>query len=500
MPLDAIGTAAKQIGDEIRASYSSLLNDSDAIQNHVAEKIRQWESTTMSFLSSDSPFLSHHQKLLDWQCRLESPPIPENDLREAVNDYTHFCKVIGHPANETFWRKQFESKAPQTSIARQFADDTSIGTRLLLAEWKKRMDQIQAEWEFREIESRRAALMEQLRKLMRLLQILGEQLESLGLDTGVLLDLSKGKLTAQDIQQFERWAKYLATDAGIQRLCDLLGKIRQIEMSETIERVKSVESVKVILPDINSREEIVGIRLGRDIEHVLPAELALLADPDTALLFDLKYAESGLMCFDMQGIQNIHLHVETNEERSVKEAEKQGPMVICIDTSGSMNGIPETVAKAVALFLSAKAKEQKRPCYLINFSTGIDTLDLGADVGMEALLRFLQMSFHGGTDVAPALEHALDTMEQDMYRNADLLVVSDFIMSELPERSLARIENRRLDGNRFHSLVVGACYMTQRTRSHFDNEWIYDPCSSSIHELVSFERSISNASISSPSK
>lgn len=490
MPLDVIGTAAEDIGNEIRTFYSSLMNGSDTIQNHVAEQIRQWESTTKSVLSSESPFLSHHQKLLDWQCRLKSLPIPENDLRDAVNDYINFCKVIGHPANEKFWRNQFESKAPKSAIARQFADDMSIGTRLLLAEWQKRMDQVRAEWEFREIESRRAALIDQLEKLMRLLQKLREQLESLGLDTGVLFDLSKGNLTAQDIQQFERWAKYLAEDAGIQRLCELLGKIRQIELSETIERVKSVASVMVSLPDINSREEIIGIRLGRDIEHVLPAELALLADPDTALLFDLKYVESGLMCFDMQGIQNVHRHIETDEERSVREAEKRGPMVICIDTSGSMSGMPETVAKAVALFLSAKAREQKRSCYLINFSTGIDTLDLGADTGMEALLRFLQMSFHGGTYFAPALEHALDTMEQDTYRNADLLVVSDFIMSELPKPYLARIENRRLNGNRFHALIIGTCYMTQRIRSHFDNEWVYDPSSSRIHELVSFERSI----------
>lgn len=257
-----------------------------------------------------------------------------------------------------------------------------------------------------------------------------------------------------------------------------------------IERARSVASVKVSLPDINSREEIVGVRLGRDLENLLPAELALLADPDTALLFDLKYVESGLMCFDMQGIQIAQRHIETEEERDVKEAEKKGPMVICIDTSGSMKGMPETVAKAVALFLSAKAREQKRSCYLINFSTGIDTLDLGADVGIEALLRFLQMSFHGGTDVAPALEHALDKMEQDAYRNADLLVVSDFIMSELPKRSLARIENRQLNGNRFHSLVVGKCYMTKRIRSHFENEWVYDPSSSRIHELVRFERNI----------
>jgi len=487
MPLNPIATASENISDEIGSSYSVLLDGSNAIRNHVTDRIRKWELVSKTILDTKFPFLSQEQNISNWQNILQTVPVSEKEFGKAVDEYIAFCKEIGHPANESFWRGQFKSKTP---IAKNLADDTSISSRLLFTEWQKRLDQVRAEWELREIEVRRAALMAELEKILRSFKVLQERLQELGLDTGILLDLSKGNLTAQDIQQFERWAKYLAEDKGIRTLCELLGKIRQIELSETIERVRSVASIKTSILDINSREEIIGIRLGRDLEHVLPSELALLADPDTALLFDLKYVESSLMCFDMQGMQNIHRHEETEEERSIKEAEKRGPMVICIDTSGSMNGMPETVAKAVALFLATKAREQKRPCYLINFSTSIDTLDLSADVGMEALLHFLGMSFHGGTDVAPALEHALDTMEQDAYRNADLLVVSDFIMSGLPEDLFTRIEKRRLDGNRFHSLVVGNCYMTQRLKSLFDNEWVFEPSSSRIHELVRFERNI----------
>jgi len=487
MPLNPIATASENISDEIGSSYSVLLDGSNAIRNHVTDRIRKWELVSKTILDTKFPFLSQEQNISNWQNILQTVPVSEKEFGKAVDEYIAFCKEIGHPANESFWRGQFKSKTP---IAKNLADDTSISSRLLFTEWQKRLDQVRAEWELREIEVRRAALMAELEKILRSFKVLQERLQELGLDTGILLDLSKGNLTAQDIQQFERWAKYLAEDKGIRTLCELLGKIRQIELSETIERVRSVASIKTSMLDINSREEIIGIRLGRDLEHVLPSELALLADPDTALLFDLKYVESSLMCFDMQGMQNIHRHEETEEERSIKEAEKRGPMVICIDTSGSMNGMPETVAKAVALFLATKAREQKRPCYLINFSTSIDTLDLSAEFGMEALLYFLGMSFHGGTDVAPALEHALDTMEQDAYRNADLLVVSDFIMSGLPEDLFTRIEKRRLDGNRFHSLVVGNCYMTQRLKSLFDNEWVFEPSSSRIHELVRFERNI----------
>ena len=51
-------------------------------------------------------------------------------------------------------------------------------------------------------------------------------------------------------------------------------------------------------------------------------------------------------------------------------------MVLCIDTSGSMIGKLEMVAKSVALYMTNTAVSQKRVCYLINFSTNISSLDL----------------------------------------------------------------------------------------------------------------------------
>lgn len=490
MSVSPVSASSQIIRTEVQSSYSSLLDCAPAFRNHVDDLIRAWELETNTVLAKDTPFSSQERSFLQWKERLEKPPISEVELSKATDHYVAFCKETGHPANESFWRNQFKSSSPEITTATKVADDIAISARLLSTEWQKRLDQARSEWELRKIAARRAALMSEISRLLNLLQTLHDRLSDLGLDTGILLDFSRGNLTAQDIQQFERWAKYLAEDKGIRALCELLGRVRQIELSETIERVTSIAPVKATLPDISSREEIVGIRLGRDIENLLPAELALLADPDTSILFDLKFFESRLMCFDMQGIQRIHRHEETEGERSVKRAEKQGPMVICIDTSGSMNGMPETVAKAVALYLAAKASAHNRPCYLITFSTSIFTLDLSAKTGMEALLNFLKMSFHGGTDVAPAIEHALDTMEQDAYKNADLLVVSDFIMSGLADGLLTRIKKQRFAGNRFHSLVVGDCYMTQRLRDIFDNEWVFEPSSSQIHEIIRFERDL----------
>ena len=71
-----------------------------------------------------------------------------------------------------------------------------------------------------------------------------------------------------------------------------MGRMRQIEQSEKIEQIQKTISVSVPNIDVNSREEIIGLRLGRELEYVLPSELALMADEDTSILFDLKYMEN----------------------------------------------------------------------------------------------------------------------------------------------------------------------------------------------------------------
>lgn len=146
----------------------------------------------------------------------------------------------------------------------------------------------------------------------------------------------------------------------------------------------------------------------------------------------------------------------------------------------------------MTLLIAGKARQQKRACYLINFSTDIDTLDLANDFGMEALIKFLGMSFHGGTDAIPALDHALGVMQNETYERADLLMISDFIMASLPEPTRQQIVQQRTHGNRFYSLVIGDYFMTQRLTSLFDHEWVFDPQTSQIHELISFEKKLSD--------
>ena len=216
----------------------------------------------------------------------------------------------------------------------------------------------------------------------------------------------------------------------------------------------------------------------------------LLADEVTSPLFDLKFVEGRLLCFDMAGyVENTHENV-TEIMTEVEEEDAMGPIIICVDTSGSMQGAPETIAKAVTLFMASRAITQKRNCFLINFSTSIEELDLSGQMGIGKAIHFLERSFHGGTDLRPAISHAMEVMESENYRKSDLLILSDFVVSQdmsaaIQERIVAA---RKLE-NKFYSLAIGNYVLQADQRDIFDGEWIYDPQMGDIRKM---EKAISD--------
>ena len=473
--------------EKLSDESQEFLNTHISVNDSLSSQLQSWEMDTKLKLARNFPFSQSEMQLSEAESQFKSSPTDISEYRNDLKRFESFLREARLPRDITYWQQV--TRSPKTGDKNKPVD-ISMQRKLLLQEWRKQLDLKRSGWELEAINRYRKRYLKQLEEWLEKLRKIINGLESLGLEPGYFLNSSKGGLSLSDIEQLKQWAGYLSKDQGVKELCELLGKVRQAALSEKIETAKTVVSTPAIIPDANSREEIIGIRLGRDIEHLLPSELSLLSDPDTATLFDLKYVESRLMCFDMQGIQSESTEVEIEEEQQVTEEDKMGPIVICVDTSGSMHGSPEIIAKAVTLYLATTARQKKRACYLINFSTGIETLDLSDGYSLKTLLSFLKKSFHGGTDVAPAIAHGLGVMEGDNYENADMLIISDFVMSSLSEDMLNAVENQRASGNRFYSLCIGNEFMSNRLKTHFDREWVYNPASASIQELISFQKGI----------
>jgi len=326
-------------------------------------------------------------------------------------------------------------------------------------------------------------LLRQWREVMRLLKAL-----SLGAPSGAGgsgYDLTQGLLHERDFELLQEFAR-LAESEGIKALLEELGRLKdsERELEELfIEGVELREERRLVS---YLTEEVIGVTLGGELQRALASELGLLevergelspqereGDELLELLLYSRVLERSITQYELAGVEVdvVSEEVSRTEEREVPL--KSGPFVICVDTSGSMSGQPERVAKTLAFVLLRAALQEGRACFLINFSTRIETLDLTEMTrSLPSLLSFLKRSFHGGTDVAPALEEALRQLQRESFERADVLVVSDFVMPSLPAGLLSDIQAQKTLGTRFHSAVISAG-SSASALPIFDTEWSF---------------------------
>jgi len=288
--------------------------------------------------------------------------------------------------------------------------------------------------------------------------------------------MSKGRWQRVNFDILKKYAELLQKDKSLQKLAEMLGRKRQAER----EYEEEIFAEKIIKPtwkiDHAAKSELVGIHESDDISSMLPAEAALLADKTTELLFYKKFAEKKLQTFEYQAKVFFweEEEIKRKRQKEKEKEEKNGPFIICVDTSGSMQGTPETVAKTLCFAILKMAIKDNRKCYLISFSTDIETLNL-TDLknNLDKLIEFLSMSFNGGTDAIPAMQEALRMLETEDYKKADIIMVSDFVMSGFDEQTKNKINVAKENRTKFHSLVIGDSG-NKNTIEEFDSNWVYN--------------------------
>ncbi|BDM82896.1 vWA domain-containing protein [Acaryochloris marina] len=161
--------------------------------------------------------------------------------------------------------------------------------------------------------------------------------------------------------------------------------------------------------------ELVGITSGNDVSQILPQELGRLSDSRQKLSFYRDFLEGQLLQNDLQA----------------PEEKGKGPMVICLDCSGSMvKGNRFRWSKALIVALVKLAHEQERVVSLVLFeSICYDPIYFHPREDIDQLIRLLVTSpTDGGTEFQRPLEQASDIIEQDEdYSEADIVFITDGI-------------------------------------------------------------------------
>lgn len=367
----------------------------------------------------------------------------EEQARRAV------AKVGGKPSART------PQKSPEETLA---ADARALAR--LGAEAQR---QAEAEALPAALAALRAAWQERARVWDELAAVFGDLGELLGRG----FDLCRGILRSQGFLEIARLRALLEHVPALKALVQTLGRMQS---SETLDQAPICEQIlgplrraaeelrEVRSP--NARSETRGLVRSDDLARMLPAEASLLGHPRLRTLWHARRAERTLLCYQVEGVlsERTQVEVETTErqERPGKRRER-GPILVCLDTSGSMAGLPEQVAKALVLETLRVANLERRACYLYAFSGPGQVLEHELALtpeGLGRLLSFLTASFHGGTDVEAPLLAAYGRLSQPTYERADLLVVSDGQFAVPATIDAALAVARRDRGLRVHGVLV----------------------------------------------
>ena len=356
----------------------------------------------------------------------------------------------------------------RVEVQRRLDAELERDLKVKIAAWKK------------ELEKR----LGKLKRVKELMRVIGGAGEGSGLDPS---NLNEG-----DLDALERLLGQIASNKGLAELCRQIG--RQVGRASE-RKEKPVEEERggwLKMRTDAMREELSGVRVGRSIEDALPSELAACGDEDVGTLFDLKFIEGQMLCFEKTGEDMRRITERKKVMRKVDE--EMGPVIICVDTSGSMQGRPEVAAKAVTLTLALQTRRENRKCHIIEFSTGIKKMDVGWGTDIGELMKFLSGSFNGGTDAERALLAGIGAMEREGFRKADLLMVSDMEFGDQPERMKVRMDVQRVKGNRFYALAtVGGGFFggllgtlvaeNDDQLEIYDDSWVFDCHARSVRHL-----------------
>ncbi|MDP2342270.1 MAG: VWA domain-containing protein [Deltaproteobacteria bacterium] len=203
-----------------------------------------------------------------------------------------------------------------------------------------------------------------------------------------------------DVDQKARLAQQLKKNEKLRRLGVMAGRMRRIAMAKRRSRSR------------HARDEVSEIERGSDLSRILPSELAKLGHPMLALDFARGFVEGTLAQYRLHG----------------RERPGRGPVVVLIDSSGSMEGSKEIWAKAVGLALLQLAVTDKRRCRIVQFDDGVRRVDdfVPGKIDGRAVMEAMAPFFGGGTDFEKPLTKAMEAINDDVgLKQADVILITD---------------------------------------------------------------------------
>lgn len=191
-------------------------------------------------------------------------------------------------------------------------------------------------------------------------------------------------------------AETLSKDSKVKKVAEWAGRMKMIARKK--QKSKHTESI-----------DRSGVTLGNDVERLLPAELGMYTNPKTKLDFLRRFVEGETLQFEQKGNEMLG----------------KGPIVLCLDQSGSMEDL-DMQSKGFTLALMSIAKRQRRDFCLITFSTHTKTFEYPkGKISIDDMVKLATSFMRGGTNFVKPLNESLRVINKSRFEKADVVFVTD---------------------------------------------------------------------------
>jgi len=224
----------------------------------------------------------------------------------------------------------------------------------------------------------------------------------------------------------------LANNPNLAKIGEILGRMKRIANQKLAQKPKS------------GTDEICGVESGNDFARMIPTEF-LYMDDEFENIFISNYFQDSLTMYELK-----------------KEPPKvNGPIVCCLDSSGSMASEDRFPwAMALCLTFLHIARKQNRDFALIHFGTNVkrvDYFDKKDPATLEQVLATASFfADDGGTYFDPALTQALEIIQQNKnFNKADIVFLTDGY-SKTSQNVVNSVQKmQKENGLKLFSILVG---------------------------------------------
>jgi uncharacterized protein with von Willebrand factor type A (vWA) domain len=213
--------------------------------------------------------------------------------------------------------------------------------------------------------------------------------------------LEPGELNKMPVPEAMGLLERMKRNADFKAFAKLLGRLQAVAKKKAREN------------DQGESRQVPRQETGRDLSRALPSELA-------------AYAMGGVMRAQMlQRWAQGTLRLRGAETKSKPKG--KGPLVVCRDSSGSMEGERKQWATGVHLALASYAKVQKRGFGSIIFDSVVQLAQVfkAGQMGAKELLEIVETHSGGGTAFEPPLKRAQAMIDAGGLEKADIVFITD---------------------------------------------------------------------------